>query len=64
MKTKLHPNESVAKYYLAMGTGCQAQMNGILATFAQMRMGQVTMENERVQLELRKINEAMKRREL
>ena len=64
VKITLRLDESVAKFYRAMGNGYQARMNRILGTFAQMRMGQVTMENERVAIEMRKINEAMKRGEL
>lgn len=34
-------DESVAKFYKAMGKGYQARINRILATFAQMRIGQI-----------------------
>ena len=61
VKITLRLDESVAKFYRAMGEGYQTRMNRILATFAQMRMGQVTMENERVAAEMRKIREAIAR---
>lgn len=44
-----------------MGTGCQTRVNRILENYAQMRMGEVTMRNARVEEELRKIREGMQR---
>lgn len=41
MKVTLRLDESVAKFYRAMGHGYQARINRILATFAQMRMAEV-----------------------
>lgn len=61
VKITLRLDESVAKFYRAMGTGYQARMNRILATFAQMRMGQVMMENARVAAAMRDLRESMRR---
>ena len=38
VRVTLRLDESVAKFYRAMGTGYQARINRILATFAQMRI--------------------------
>jgi uncharacterized protein (DUF4415 family) len=57
-------DESVAKFFRAMGRGYQARINRILGTFVQMRMAQVTMENARVEQEIEKFNAAFKRGEV
>ncbi len=48
-------DDSVAKFYRAMGKGYQARINRILATFAQMRIAQVKRLNEMLDEELAKI---------
>ncbi len=50
-------DDSVAKFYRAMGKGYQARINRILATFAQMRIAQVKRLNEMLDEELAKIEE-------
>lgn len=60
VKITLRLDDSVAKFYRAMGNGYQARMNRILATFAQMRMGQVTMETARVAAALRDLRATMR----
>jgi uncharacterized protein (DUF4415 family) len=47
MKITLRLDESVAKFYRAMGFGYQTRINRILATFAQMRIAEVR-ETERM----------------
>ncbi len=41
VKISLRLDESVAKYYRAMGIGYQARINRILATYAQMRIAKI-----------------------
>ncbi len=41
-------DESVAKFYRGMGTGYQARINRVLATFAQMRIAQVNAAEARI----------------
>ena len=41
-------DESVAKFYRGMGTGYQARINRVLATFAQMRIAQVKVAEARI----------------
>lgn len=50
-------DDSVAKFYRAMGKGYQARINRILATFAQMRIAQVRRLEEMMEEELAKIEE-------
>lgn len=57
MKITLRLDESVAKFYRAMGQGYQTRMNRILATFAQMRMAQVKRLEEMLEEELLKVQE-------
>ena len=40
-------DESVAKYFRAMGPGYQARINRVLATFAQMRIAQINAIEQR-----------------
>ena len=51
----LRLDESVAKFYRAMGHGYQARINRILATFAQMRMAEVRQTERMVEEELAKM---------
>ncbi len=44
VKITLRIDASVAKFYRAMGPGYQARMNRVLASFAQMRIGEVERE--------------------
>ena len=46
VKITLRLDESVAKYYRAMGKGYQERMNRVLATYAQMKIARV-MEIDR-----------------
>ena len=46
VKVTLLLDESVAKFYRAMGQGYQARINRILATFAQMKIARVTLIDE------------------
>lgn len=57
VKITLRLDDSVAKFYRAMGQGYQTRMNRILATFAQMRMAQVTRLEEMLEEELLKVQE-------
>jgi hypothetical protein len=41
-------DESVAKFYRALGTGYLARINRVLATFAQMRIAQVNVAEARI----------------
>jgi uncharacterized protein (DUF4415 family) len=41
LKITLRLDESVVKFYRAMGPGYQAQMNRVLATYAQMKIAKV-----------------------
>jgi len=41
VRVTLRLDESVAKFYRAMGRGYQARINRVLATFAQMRIAEV-----------------------
>jgi len=56
-KITLLLDDSVAKFYRAMGQGYQARINRILATFAQMRISQVRKLEEMMEEELAKIDE-------
>ena len=40
-------DESVAKYFRAMGPGYQSRINRVLATFAQMRIAQINAIDQR-----------------
>lgn len=42
VKVTLRLDESVAKFYRAMGSGYQARINRILATYAQLKIARVT----------------------
>ncbi len=44
VKITIRIDASVAKFYRAMGSGYQARMNRVLASFAQMRIGEVERE--------------------
>ncbi len=55
MRVTLLLDDSVAKFYRAMGQGYQARINRILATFAQMRIAQVRRLEEMMEEELAKI---------
>ena len=44
VKITIRVDASVAKFYRAMGPGYQGRMNRVLATFAQMRIGEVERE--------------------
>jgi uncharacterized protein (DUF4415 family) len=44
VKLTLRIDASVARFYRAMGKGYQARMNRILATYAQMRIGEIERE--------------------
>ena len=56
-KVTLRLDASVAKFYRAMGTGYQARINRILATFAQMRIVQVRKLEEMLDEEMARIEE-------
>jgi len=56
-KVTLLLDDSVAKFYRAMGKGYQARINRILATFAQMRIAQVRKLDEMFAEEMAKIEE-------
>jgi len=51
----LRLDESVAKFYRAMGHGYQARINRILATFAQMRMAEVQMSERLIEKDLERL---------
>lgn len=57
VRVTLMLDDSVAKFYRAMGKGYQARVNRILATFAQMRISQVRKLEEMMEEELAKIDE-------
>lgn len=44
VKITIRIDTSVARFYRAMGKGYQARMNRILATYAQMKIGEVARE--------------------
>lgn len=46
VKVTLRVDASVAKFYRAMGQGYQDRMNRILATYAQMKIGEVNRARE------------------
>jgi len=46
VKITLRVDASVARVFRAMGKGYQARMNRVLATYAQMRIGEVEREAE------------------
>ena len=46
VKITIRLDQSVARFYRAMGKGYQARMNRVLATYAQMEIGQVQREHE------------------
>lgn len=48
VRVTMRVDESVAKFYRAMGPGYQARMNRVLATFAQMRIAQINLGEARV----------------
>lgn len=48
IRLTLRVDESVAKFYRAMGPGYQARMNRVLATFAQMRIAKVREAEDRM----------------
>lgn len=60
VKITLRVDESVAKFYRAMGTGYQARINRILATFAQMRMAQAKQLNAKLEVDRQMIRENVK----
>ncbi len=53
----LRLDESVVKFYRAMGKGYQVRMNRVLATFAQMRIAEIRRLEEMTREELAKIDE-------
>ncbi|MDJ0825597.1 MAG: BrnA antitoxin family protein [Rhodobacter sp.] len=55
VKASLYLDESVLKFYRAMGKGYHARINRVLATFAQMRIAQVKRVNEMLDEELAQI---------
>ncbi|KMW58840.1 hypothetical protein AIOL_003821 [Candidatus Rhodobacter oscarellae] len=57
VKITLRLDESVAKFYRAMGNGYQARMNRILATFAQMRIAELRRLDDMLAEELAKVDE-------
>ncbi|MCP3971032.1 MAG: BrnA antitoxin family protein [Rhodobacteraceae bacterium] len=57
VKVTLLLDTSVAKFYRAMGRGYQSRINRILATFAQMRIGQIRRLEEMTGEEIAKIGE-------
>ena len=57
LKMTLLLDESVVKFYRAMGKGYQARINRILATFAQMRIAQVRRLDEMMEKEIERIAE-------
>ncbi|NKB28518.1 MAG: hypothetical protein GKR99_13575 [Rhodobacteraceae bacterium] len=46
VKITIRLDQSVARFYRAMCKGYQARMNRVLATYAQMQIGQVQREHE------------------
>jgi uncharacterized protein (DUF4415 family) len=46
VKITIRIDTSVARFYRAMGSGYQARMNRILATYAQMKIGEVERERQ------------------
>ena len=56
-KVTLYLDESVVKFFRAMGVGYQARINRILATFAQMRIAQVRRAEDMAREELTRIRE-------
>jgi uncharacterized protein (DUF4415 family) len=56
-KITLRLDDSVAKFYRAMGEGYQARINRILATFAQMRIAQVRRLEEMLEAELSRVQD-------
>jgi len=51
VQISLRLDESVAKFYRAMGPGYQGRINRILATFAQMRIAQINTLERRLAVE-------------
>ncbi|MGJ8584296.1 MAG: BrnA antitoxin family protein [Marinosulfonomonas sp.] len=45
-KITLRLDDSVAKFYRALGPGYQAHMNRVLATYAQMQIGQIERQRQ------------------
>lgn len=48
MKVTLRLDESVVDFYRATGPGYQARINRVLATYAQLRIGQIETRNAKV----------------
>jgi uncharacterized protein (DUF4415 family) len=48
VQISLRLDESVAKFYRAMGPGYQERINRVLATFAQMRIAQINVAERRI----------------
>ena len=46
MQVSIRLDESVLKFYRAMGKGYQERMNRILATYAQMRIAEIKTNDE------------------
>lgn len=46
VKITIRLDQSVARFYRAMGKGYQARMNRVLATYAQMQIGEVQKDHE------------------
>ena len=45
VKLTIRVDESVAKFYRALGTGYQARMNAVLSTYAQMQIARVEISD-------------------
>ena len=56
-KVTLYLDDSVVKFFKAMGNGYQTRINRVLATFAQMRIAQVRRAEDMAREELAKIRE-------
>ncbi len=55
VKVTLRMDESVAKFYRAMGQGYQARINRVLATFAQMRIAEVERFHKELDADMAKM---------
>ena len=56
-KVTLYLDDSVVKFFKAMGNGYQTRINRVLATFAQMRIAQIRRAEDMAREELAKIRE-------
>ena len=56
-KVTLLLDDSVAKFYRAMGQGYQARINRILALWAHMKIGDVLRKEEMIHAQMRRLSD-------